>query len=152
MEPLLRAFFMYVFLMVIVRISGKRTLAEVTTFDFVLLLVIGEAAQQGITGDDFSVTNAVVIITAMVFFDIMLSLVKERSFLMEKWMDGTPELLVSDGKVLKDRLRRARVDEFDILEAARKLRGIERMEEIRYAVLEKDGGISIIPRRKGSPP
>jgi uncharacterized membrane protein YcaP (DUF421 family) len=145
MEPLFRTLFMYFFLLLIVRISGKRTLAQVTTFDFVLLLVISESAQQAITGDDFSVTNAVVLITVLVLTDIILSLIKRRSKKFDTWLDGTPLILVKEGNVLQERLDKTRVDLDDILESARKLRGLHRLEQIRFAILEKDGGITIIP-------
>lgn len=151
MEPVIRAIAIYFFLLFLIRVAGKRTLAEITTFDFVLLLIIGEAAQQGLTGDDFSVTNSALIIATLIILDIGFSLIKRKSGLLEKWVDGTPVVLINDGKVLKDALELTRVDESDILEAARRLRGIERIEQIKYAVLEKDGGITVIAKEERNP-
>lgn len=146
MEPVIRGFAMYLFLLVIIRIAGKRTLAEITTFDLILLLIISEAAQQALVGDDFSFTNAFVLIITLISMDVALSLIKQRSERLERWLDGTPVVIIKDGQVLKDRLRDERVDESDILEAARKLQGLERLDQIKYAILEKDGGITIVPK------
>lgn len=147
MDMVLRAAAIYLFLMVIFRIAGRRTLLEITTFDFVLLLIIGEATQQGLLGDDFSVTNAFIIIAVLVAIDIALSLFKENVPAAGKYLDGVPMVLVEDGEPLRARMRKARVDEYDIMEAARRSQGLESMEQIKYAVLEVSGTISIIPKK-----
>ncbi|WP_144955749.1 DUF421 domain-containing protein [Pseudomonas oryzihabitans] len=145
MESVLRAAALYAFLLVLFRITGRRALSEITTFDFVLLLVIGEATQQALLGDDFSVINAFVVITTLVLIDILLSLFKERSPRVGRFLDGVPLIVVEYGKPLTERLRKARLTEEDILEAARQSQGLERLEQIRFAVLEKNGQISVIP-------
>lgn len=146
MDSVARALSIYVFLLVVFRIAGKRTLAEAAPFDFVLLLVVAEATQQGLLGDDFSVTNAMLVILTLVGLDVATSLVKVRSKRVDRVVDGVPMLLVDDGELLRDRMKRARVDEGDLLQAARQLQGLERMEQVKYAVLERSGGISIVPR------
>ncbi|MEJ8320399.1 DUF421 domain-containing protein [Pseudomonas oryzihabitans] len=145
MESVLRAAALYAFLLVLFRITGRRALSEITTFDFVLLLVIGEATQQALLGDDFSVINAFVVIATLVLIDILLSLFKERSPWVGRFLDGVPLIVVEYGKPLTERLRKARLTEEDILEAARQSQGLERLEQIRFAVLEKNGQISVIP-------
>ena len=145
MESVLRAAAIYVFLLVLFRITGRRALSEITTFDFVLLLVIGEATQQALLGDDFSVINAFVVIATLVLIDILLSLFKERSPKVGRFLDGVPLIVVEYGRPLTERLRKARLTEEDILEAARQSQGLERLEQIRFAVLEKNGQISVIP-------
>jgi uncharacterized membrane protein YcaP (DUF421 family) len=146
MDSVLRAAAIYIILLVIFRISGKRSLAQITTFDFVLLLVIGEATQQALLGDDFSLTNAFMVIVTLVGMDIGLSLLKQHSQVLEQWMDDVPLVIVDDGRPLKERMDKARIDEMDILTAARELQGLERMDQIKYAVLERSGGISVIPK------
>ncbi|OYT84028.1 MAG: hypothetical protein CFE50_09620 [Pseudomonas sp. PGPPP4] len=146
MESVLRAAALYAFLLVLFRITGRRALSEITTFDFVLLLVIGEATQQALLGDDFSVINAFVVIATLVLIDILLSLFKERSPRVGRFLDGVPLIVVEYGKPLTERLRKARLTEEDILEAARQSQGLERLEQIRFAVLEKNGQISVIPK------
>lgn len=147
MESVLRAAAIFVALMIIMRVAGKRSLAQITTFDFVLLLVIGEATQQALLGDDFSVTNAVIVIVTLVSFDIGLSLLKRRSSTLDKMLEDMPLVIVDNGVALHDRMQKARVDEKDVMNAARHLQGLERMDQIRYAVLERSGGISIIPKQ-----
>lgn len=146
MDAVLRGAAIYLFLLLIFRIAGKRSLSQITTFDFVLLLIIAEATQQGLLGNDFSVTNAVLVIVTLVGLDIGLSLWKERSKTMEQLIDGVPLVILEEGRPLKDRMSKARVDEGDILTAARELQGLERLDQIKYAVLERSGGISVIPK------
>jgi len=146
MDAVLRAAAIYFVLLVLFRLAGRRTLAELTTFDFVLVLIIGEATQQALLGEDFSVTNAVLVIVTLLFIDIMMSQAKGRSTLFEKLVDGVPTIIVEHGRPLRDRMRKARVDEEDVMEAARRLQGLERMDQIKYAILEVSGGITVIPR------
>ncbi len=146
MEPVLRASAIYIVLMVLFRISGRRSLAEMTSFDLLLLLVISETTQQALLGEDFSVTNAVLVMSTMLGLDIALSLAKLKWNRASKWIEGVPTILVEDGRPLTELMSRARVREDEILEAARRLRGLERMDQIKYAVLEASGGITIIPK------
>src|SRR5690606_7009564 len=126
------------------RFIGKRSLSQITTFDFVLLLIIGEATQQALLGDDFSIVNALLVIVTLMIIDIGLSLVKQRSSKVEKLIDGVPTIRVENGQPIDEHMQKARIDREDILESARELQGLERMDQIKYAVLERDGKISII--------
>jgi uncharacterized membrane protein YcaP (DUF421 family) len=150
MDAVLRAVAIYLFLLVIFRIAGERTMANMTTFDFVLLLIIAEATQQGLIGDDFSVTKTVLVVTTLVALDIGLSLLKEKWPVLDKWVDGVPVIIVENGRPLTDRMKRARVAESDVLVAAREHQGLQRMDQILYAVLERTGEISIIPKKEGA--
>lgn len=146
MDAVLRASITYFILLLVFRVAGKRSLAQITTFDFVLLLIIGEASQQALLGEDFSITNAVIVIVTLVAIDIALSLLKGQFKGLGKLLDGTPLIVVQDGKALTERMAKARIDESEILESARQLQGIERLDQIKYAVLERDGSISVIPK------
>jgi len=145
MDVAIRALIIYIAVFLFIRLSGRRTLAELTVFDFVLLLIISEATQEAMVGDDFSITNAIVVIVSLILADIVLSLIRQKWHAVDRWFEGVPMVLVDDGKLLSDRLDRARLDEDDILEAARRLRGLENMRQIKYAVLEKSGDITVIP-------
>jgi uncharacterized membrane protein YcaP (DUF421 family) len=147
MEPIVRALSMYLFLLIVFRISGRRALAQISTFDFVLLLIISEATQQALLGEDFSITTAIVVITTLLAADLALAHFKHAAPRLERWVEGLPLVLVENGQPLHDLMRRARVDEDDILTAARERQGLERMDQIKYAILERSGGISIVPRR-----
>jgi len=146
MDSVLRAAAMYVALMILFKIAGRRSLAELTTFDFVLLMIIGEATQQALLGDDFSLTNSIVVIVTLIALDVGFSLLKRRSSIVSRLIDGEPTILVENGKILQERLRHARLIEADLMEAARSSQGIETVEEIKFAILERNGKISVIRR------
>jgi uncharacterized membrane protein YcaP (DUF421 family) len=146
MDAILRGLVMYGFLLILFRIAGRRTLGQMTNFDFVLLLIISEATQNAMIGNDYSLTNGFLVILTLVGIDISLSFVKQRVPVMERYLDGLPLVLVDQGRPIKNLMDRARVDEQDILASAREKHGLERMDQIKYAVLENNGGISIIPK------
>ncbi len=146
MDAITRATLIYVALLVLFRIAGRRTLMQMTSFDFILLLIVSEATQNAMLGDDYSVTNGLLVIVTLIGLDILFSHVKRWSPGAEKWLDGLPMVVVDNGKPLKDLMIRARIDERDVLSAAREKQGLERMDQIKYAVLEASGGISIIPK------
>ncbi|NGM23348.1 DUF421 domain-containing protein [Roseomonas stagni] len=152
MESVLRAAALYLVLLLMFRVTGRRSLRETTPFDLVLLLVVGEATQQALLGEDFSMVNALVVIATLLAIDVGFSLLKQRSAAAERLLDGVPTILVAEGKPIEDRLARARVDLGDILQAARERQGITTLAEIRWAVLEADGMITIIPQRPEAPP
>ena len=137
-------------LLVLFRLTGNRSLGQISTFDFVLLLIISEAIQNGMVGDNYSLTNAFVLVVTLVVIDVALSLVKQRSHTLDKWLEGTPIVVVDHGRPLRERMERARVGEDDVLTAARLLHGLERMEQVKYAVVERSGEISIVPRDKAA--
>ncbi len=145
MDSVLRAAAMYLALMVLFKIAGRRSLAELTTFDFVLLMIIGEATQQALLGDDFSLTNSVLVIVTLIAIDVGLSLLKQRSEWVSKFIDGGPTVIVENGKLLSERLRHARLVEADVMEVARSSQGIETIDQIKFAILERNGKISVIP-------
>ncbi|MEW5848630.1 MAG: YetF domain-containing protein [Myxococcota bacterium] len=147
MGSVLRVVVIYVFLIVLFRMAGKRSMAETTPFDLLMLLVLSEVTQQAMVDEDHSLTNALIMITTFVGLDVILSLLKQRFPMLGKVLDGRPLLLVDQGRPLKERMEKSRVDEEDILSAARRLHGLERMDQVKYAVLETSGDISIIPAR-----
>jgi uncharacterized membrane protein YcaP (DUF421 family) len=145
MESVLRAAAVYVILLILFRIAGRRVLSDMTSFDFVLILIIGDSAQQALLGDDFSLVNALLVIVTLLAIDVGISLWKQRSDSANRLIEGIPTVLVEHGRPLKQLMDKARVREDEILEAARRLQGLERMDQIKFAVLEISGGISIVP-------
>lgn len=145
-ESVIRAAVIYAFLLVIFRVNGKRALAQITTFDLVLLLIISEVVQQALLGNDNSITNAFLLVATLVGIDIGLSVWKQRSPTVAKLLDDVPLVIVEDGRPLRDRMDRCRVDDGDVLAAARQQRGLERMDQVKYAVLERSGGITVIAK------
>lgn len=145
MVSVLRAAAVYGALLVFFRLSGKRTLAQVTTFDLILTLIISESIQQALVGENGSFTNALLIILTLVSVEVGLSWLSARSEKIDKAVNGVPLLLVDNGEVLHERMKKVRVTEDDILSSARRLQGLERIDQIKYAVMETDGSISVIP-------
>ncbi|WP_028999776.1 DUF421 domain-containing protein [Azohydromonas australica] len=145
MDVFARTFCVYLFLLVILRLAGKRTLSEMSTFDFVLVLIISEATQNALVDDDRSVTTGLAVILTLVALDRLVAVIKTKFPRMEKFIEGTPLMLVDHGRVLEDRLKRSNVSVDDILQAARQNQGIGQLDQIKYAVLESSGGISVIP-------
>lgn len=145
---IIRSAIIYFFVFVVLRLAGKRTLSEMSTFDFVLLLIISESTQQALIDQDHSITGAMLVIATLVFLDILTSLLFVRSSFLDKAMNGVPMFLLEEGKLYLDRMKKARIQLDDLLEAARKSHGLESLDEIKSAVLEKDGSISIVPKYK----
>lgn len=148
MSAVLHATAIYGVLLVLFRIAGRRTLGQLSTFDFVLLLIISEATQQALLGDDFSLTTAILVIASLIGLDILFSLIKSRFPSLARAVDGVPIIVVENGRLLRGRLDKSRMSEDDILESARQSQGLERIEQIKFAILERNGNISIIPQDK----
>jgi uncharacterized membrane protein YcaP (DUF421 family) len=113
----------------------------------VVVVIISESIQQAMLGGDNSMTNALLIVLTLVGMDVAFSIVGLRAPVVDKLLNGVPLILVSDGEILKDRLRKTRVSEDDILEQARRQWGVGTLDDVRYAVLERSGSLSIVPRR-----
>jgi uncharacterized membrane protein YcaP (DUF421 family) len=146
MESIIRALVVYLFLFLVFRLSGKRTLSQATPFELVLLLIISETTQQAMVDDDHSVINCAVLVLTLVLMDILLSFVKQWLPAFDPILDGTAVILLKEGELQQTRMNRERVDAQDILEAARQQLGLERLDQIKLAVLERNGQISVIPR------
>jgi uncharacterized membrane protein YcaP (DUF421 family) len=146
MNPVLRGVAIYLFVFLVFRILGKRSLKDITTFDFVLLLIISETTTDALIGEDYSLTACFILVCTLVGVDFLFSRIRDKSKWFEIASEGAPLVLVDQGKPLRNRMEKSRVDEADVLEAARLLHGLERMDQIKYAVLERDGNISIVPK------
>lgn len=148
MGSVLRAAAVYFFLMIVFRVAGKRTLAQITPFDFVLLLIISETIQQAMTDTDNSWTNAAILVVTLVGLSIVLSLIRERVPWLERLLDGSPIVIIEQGKMHEDRMQKMRIDEADIMGAARGQEGLERIDQIKHAVVETGGTITIVPKEQ----
>lgn len=146
MESVIRGVVVYVFLLIVFRIAGKRTLAQTTPFEMILLLIISETTQQAMVDNDHSVTTAFLLIITLTGMSILLSVVKHRFPAADRWLEGMPLQVVRDGEKLDEPMAKARVDEADIVAAARAAHGIEGLDGVKHAVVENDGSISIVPR------
>jgi uncharacterized membrane protein YcaP (DUF421 family) len=145
MDVIIRSIIIYVMLWALLRLAGRRTLGELNSFDLVLLLVIGGATQRALLGQDYSVTTAMLVIATLILVDVALSLLMRTFPALTRIVNGAPMIVVEHGKPLTGRLDRARISADDVLVAARQTHGLERLEDIKFAILEANGKISVIP-------
>jgi uncharacterized membrane protein YcaP (DUF421 family) len=144
-DIVLRAAFLFAFIFLLTRIVGRRELASLEPFDIILLVVTGDLIQQGVTQSDNSVTGAVLAVTTMAVLTVAVSYVSFRSRRARRILEGEPILLVDDGRVLEANLRRERITVGELYEAFRE-NNVESLSDVRWAVLENGGQISIVPR------
>ena len=146
-ESVARAAGVYAFLLVIFRVSGRRTLAQVTNFDLILVLIIGDATQQALVGDDYSITTGLVAVSTLVLIDVALGKAKRRWPAVDAVVDGLPLPLIVRGVARQQQMASEGVTMDDVLTAAREAHGISKLDEVDAAVLEQSGGISIVKKR-----
>lgn len=145
MDIVLRATAMFAVVYLLIRLLGKRELGQMTPFEFVVLVVIGDLIQQGITHNDFSVTGATLAIGTFAFWGLVLSWLTYLFPRLRKGLEGEPRVIVRDGVLLEDNLRRDRMSR-DEVEAEMRLAGIARIGDVAWAILETNGKISFIGR------
>jgi uncharacterized membrane protein YcaP (DUF421 family) len=143
MELVVRATVVFWFLWLVVRGTGKRSLAELTPLDLLLIVVIGDFVQQGVTQEDMSITGALVSVSVFVVWTLLADALGRRWPKASTILAGDPVLVVKDGEALTDRLRRERVSMADLEEAAR-MEGFANLSDVAFGVLETDGRISFV--------
>jgi uncharacterized membrane protein YcaP (DUF421 family) len=145
MDLVIRATVVFFFIFLVTRIAGRRELSELEPFDLILLVVLGDLVQQGITQSDESVTGALIVISTITLLSVGVSWVSFRSRRVRTVTAGEPIILVEDGDVIERNLRRERLVRADLEEAARQQQ-VAAISDIRWAILERDGSISVIPK------
>jgi uncharacterized membrane protein YcaP (DUF421 family) len=135
-------------LYLLVRVMGKRELAQMTPFELIVLVTIGDMVQQGVTHNDFSLVGAILAIATMGFWALALSWLTYLSRRMESTLDGEPRVIVKNGQIVKENLRRDRLTRAQILSEMR-LAGIGQLSEVAWAILEPRGKMSFIQRSSG---
>lgn len=141
MEVVYRALFIFAFLWMITRVTGRATLGELSTFELLVYLTMGDLVQQAVTQQDYSVTSAVLAVSTFALATIALSWANSRSRRLRPITHGTPVVVVHDGEPLLSNMRSERLSLDDLMAAARN-NGIDRFSQIRLAVLETNGRIS----------
>ncbi len=144
-ELVARASVVYVAVLALLRVAGKRELGQMTPFDLVVILVIANAVQNAMTGPDTSLVGGLIVATTIVALNAVVSRFRRQLPFFERALTGTPTLLVHDGEIIEAHLAREGVTREEVEMAARE-HGIDDLKEVRSAVLEIDGSISVIPR------
>ena len=145
MDIVARAAIMFVLLYVLLRLMGKRELGQLTPFELVVMIVLGDLIQQGVTHNDFSLTGALLAISTFAFLAILMSWLTYLSPRAERLLDGEPRVIICDGELIKDNLRRDRMTQNEV-ESEMRLAGIAQMDQVAWAILEPQGKISFIKK------
>jgi uncharacterized membrane protein YcaP (DUF421 family) len=148
MDIVLRATVIFLALYLLVRLMGKRELGQMTPFELIVLIVIGDLIQQGVTQNDFSLTGAIIAISTIALLALLMSWATYLWPWAERVLEGEPRVIVRDGEILTDNLRRNRLTKAEI-ESEMRLAGIGRLSEVAWAILETRGKISFIKRSEG---
>ena len=146
----LRACVVYFILLGMIRLSGKRTMGQFTPFDMLLVVLLGNAVQNALLGEDTSVGGGLLLAATLIALNWLVGLLSPRSPRVERWVEGAPVLLARDGQVYRDVLRRELISHEDFEKAMREA-GCLDMADIQLAVLENTGHITLVPRQKPSP-
>jgi uncharacterized membrane protein YcaP (DUF421 family) len=146
-EFVLRGIIIYVFLIVLLRLTGKRQVGQLAPFDLVLLLVLSNAVQNAMNGGDNSVIGGMISAVTLVGVNWIVGVLTYRSKKLEALVEGRPEVLIRDGKLFQQTLEKAKLTHHELMTALREA-GCASIDDVRAALLENDGSISVIPRTK----
>lgn len=142
-EPVIRGVAIYVIIFFLVRFMGKKQLAKFTPFDLVLLMIISEAIQNGISGDDHSITGSLISVSVIIAINMLFNIILSKFPAVEKLIDGQPVVIILNGKMFKKVLKEQKITEAEVFEALRE-HEVMNPEDVKCAILEKDGNISVI--------
>jgi uncharacterized membrane protein YcaP (DUF421 family) len=146
-EFVLRAAIVYVFLLVILRLTGRRQAGQLAPFDLVLLLVLSNAVQNAMNAGDNTVGAGLILAGTLIALNWGVGTLTARNATAERIIEGEPQILILDGKIYRDALRREEMSDLE-LKAALRQAGCESAEDVRIAVLENNGAISVIRRER----
>jgi uncharacterized membrane protein YcaP (DUF421 family) len=146
MDIVLRAAFAFAFIFFLTRVVGRRELSTIEPFDLIMLIVLGDLVQQGVTQSDYSVTGLVLAGGTIAMMQVGVSYLSYRVKRLRPLLDGEPIVLVDNGEVLEANLSRERLTRGELLEQARQSQ-IDSIDKVRWAVLETSGQISFIPKQ-----
>ncbi|RMH93177.1 DUF421 domain-containing protein [Lysobacter pythonis] len=141
----LRALVIYLLVIGLIRVSGKRAVGQFTPFDLVLLILIGNAVQNGLNGGDNSLTGAFILAACLVALNYAVAWASARWHGFERWIEGDPVVLARNGEIFENVLKRELVSHEDLREALR-INNIAHVGDIGVAILETNGSISVLPR------
>jgi uncharacterized membrane protein YcaP (DUF421 family) len=149
MDIVLRAAAVFLLLFIVTRTIGRRELGQLEPFDLILLVVLGDLIQQGVTQSDYSLTGAALAVSTLAVLTVAVSYLSFRVRRLRPLLDGEPVILIHDGVPVDANLRRERIT-MEELRAQARLEQFSSLDEVAYAVLETGGRISFIPHRFGS--
>ena len=146
MDIVLRAAVAYVFILFLMRVVGRRELSSMEPSDVILLVVIGDLVQNGVTQSDYSVTGVVLAAGTIGTLATLTAYVTFKWSRIRNVVEGEPVILVEDGKVIERNMKHERLTLDEVMEQARLQQGVESLDDVRWAVLETSGSISIVKK------
>lgn len=150
-ELVVRGVVVYVFLLVLLRITGKRQVGQLSPFDLVLLLVLSNAVQNSMNAGDNSLVGGLILAATLIFLNYLLGYLTYRSRRFEEMIEGRPEILIHDGKLYEKVMARARLTHHELHMALRQA-GVEEVKDVRSAILENNGSVSVIAKTPDQTP
>jgi uncharacterized membrane protein YcaP (DUF421 family) len=145
MDIVFRAIALYAFVVFVMRVIGRRELSSLSAIDLVMLIVLGDAIQQGLTQDDYSVTGAVIAVSTIAAVQVGSSYLSFRSKRARRILEGEPIVIVQDGKLIERNMKRERLTEDEVAEEMR-AQQIASVGEVAWGILESDGTMSFIQK------
>lgn len=143
MEIVVRASVIFFFLFLVTKGLGRKELSQLSAFDLILFVIMGDLVQQGVTQEDMSLTGSMLAVSTIAFWIIVFSVVNYRVPKMRPVLEGVPLVIVRDGECIDKVMKRERLSHDEVLEEAR-LQGIEHLRSVKFGVLEADGKFSFI--------
>lgn len=143
LEIILRCVVVYIFVLLALRAGGKRQIGQMTPIDLVLLILISNAVQNAMTGPDTSLFGGILAASVLVLTNMLITHTRLKHLLFKRWLEGTPTLLIYEGQILQDHLQKEGLDHDELIQALRE-HGVMDPTEVRLAVLEVDGSISVV--------
>jgi len=148
-EFVIRALLIYGFILVVLRLTGKRQVGQLAPFDLVLLLVISNAVQNSMNAGDNSVTGGIILVIALVAVNSLMGFLTFRNKKLELLVEGKPQILVHNGVVDLKKLASEKMSHHELMAAVRQS-GLADLADARFVILENNGHISVVPRREGT--
>jgi uncharacterized membrane protein YcaP (DUF421 family) len=145
MDLVLRAIVLYAFIVLVMRVIGRRELSTMSPIDLILLIVLGDAVQQGLTQDDYSVTGAFIVVGTIAGLQMLSSYLGYRSKRLRHLLEGEPMIVIEDGRIIERNLRRERLTRDDVAEEMRSQQ-IASFDDVKWAILENNGTITFIKK------
>ena len=148
-ELIVRGIVVYIFLLILLRITGKRQVGQLAPFDLVLLLVLSNAVQNSMNGGDNSLIGGLILAATLIVLNYFVSKATYHSKKVEEFIDGKPEILVHDGKLIEEVMKHAQITHHELHSALRQA-GVTNVADVQYAILENNGHITVMPKKPGA--
>jgi uncharacterized membrane protein YcaP (DUF421 family) len=143
-EIIIRATVVYLFVVIGLRLTGRRTLGQLNTLDVVLILIIANAVQNAMIGPDTSLLGGLIAAATLLTVNVVTTALRSRNRRAERFFEGTPVVLINNGHIVEANLRRERIDAEELAEALHE-HGLENASQVKLCILEVDGSLSVVP-------